>query len=78
MNDLSLTILAETVNDALPITGKTPSRYRGVACDEADCGVLSYFPFDVQSFSMAGCIVATMSALRRATVPSRMISTPSR
>ena len=42
------------VTDALPITGKTPSRYRGVACDVADCGVLSYFPFDVQSWSMAG------------------------
>ena len=42
------------VNDALPITGKSPSRYRGVACDEADCGVLSYFPFDVQSWSMTG------------------------
>jgi subtilase family serine protease len=42
------------VNDALPITAKTPSRYRGAACDEADCGVLSYFPFDVQSWSMAG------------------------
>ena len=42
------------VHDVLPITGKSPSRYRGVACDEADCGVLSYFPFDVQSWSMAG------------------------
>jgi subtilase family serine protease len=42
------------VIDALPITGKSPSRYRGVACDVADCGVLSYFPFDVQSWSMAG------------------------
>jgi subtilase family serine protease len=42
------------VTDALPVTGKTPTRYRGVACDEADCGVLSYFPFDVQSWSMAG------------------------
>ena len=42
------------VNDALPITGKSPSRYRGAACDEADCGALSYFPFDVQSWSMAG------------------------
>jgi subtilase family serine protease len=42
------------VTDPLPLTGKTPSRYRGVACDEADCGVLSYFPFDVQSWSMAG------------------------
>jgi len=42
------------VTDALPITGTSPSRYRGVACDVADCGVLSYFPFDVQSWSMAG------------------------
>ena len=42
------------VTDALPITGKTPSRYHGVACDVAECGVLSYFPFDVQSWSMAG------------------------
>ena len=41
-------------HDALPITGNSPSRYRGVACDVADCGVLSYFPFDVQSWSMAG------------------------
>src|ERR1700735_3508375 len=42
------------VTDALPITGNSPSRYRGVACDVANCGVLSYFPFDVQSWSMAG------------------------
>jgi subtilase family serine protease len=42
------------VSDPLPITGNSPSRYRGVACDVADCGVLSYFPFDVQSWSMAG------------------------
>jgi subtilase family serine protease len=42
------------VNDPRPSTGKSPSRYRGVACDEADCGVLSYFPFDVQSWSMTG------------------------
>ena len=42
------------VHDPLPITGNSPSRYRGVACDVADCGVLSYFPFDVQSWSMAG------------------------
>jgi subtilase family serine protease len=42
------------VTDALPITGNSPSRYHGVACDVADCGVLSYFPFDVQSWSMAG------------------------
>ena len=42
------------VHDALPITTRSPTRYRGVACDEATCGVLSYFPFDVQSWSMAG------------------------
>ena len=42
------------VNDPRPITGKSPSRYRGIACDEADCGILSYFPFDVQSWSMSG------------------------
>ncbi|HEX4091079.1 MAG TPA: S53 family peptidase [Trebonia sp.] len=42
------------VNDALPVTARTPSRYRGVACDEADCGVLSYFTFDVQRWSMTG------------------------
>ena len=42
------------VNDTLPITSKTPSRYHGVACDVAECGVLSYFPFDDQSWSMAG------------------------
>jgi subtilase family serine protease len=42
------------VNDTLPITSKTPARYRGVACDVADCGLLSYFPFDDQSWSMEG------------------------
>ncbi len=42
------------VNDTLPITGKTPAGYHGVACDVAECGVLSYFPFDVQSWSMLG------------------------
>ena len=42
------------VTDPLPITGNSPSRYRGVACDVADCGVLSYFPFDAQGWSMAG------------------------
>ncbi len=35
-------------------------------------------PVSWESFSMAGCMAATMSALRSATVPSRMISTPSR
>jgi len=42
------------VNDTLPITSKTPARYHGVACDVADCGLLSYFPFDDQSWSMEG------------------------
>ncbi len=42
------------VNDTLPITSKTPARYRGVACDVADCGALVYFPFDDQSWSMLG------------------------
>ena len=35
-------------------------------------------PVSWDSFSMAGCIVATMSVLRSASVPSRMTSTPSR
>jgi subtilase family serine protease len=42
------------IHDTLPITSKTPSRYHGVVCDVADCGLLSYFPFDDQSWSMAG------------------------
>ena len=44
----------KAIHDALPITGKSPSRYRGVACDVAECGQLSYFPFDDQSWSMEG------------------------
>jgi len=44
----------KAVHDTLPITGKSPSRYRGVACDVAACGELSYFPFDDQSWSMEG------------------------
>jgi subtilase family serine protease len=42
------------LNDALPITSKTPSRYHAVACDVALCGVLSLNTFDFQSFSMFG------------------------
>jgi subtilase family serine protease len=42
------------VHDALPITSKTPARYRGVVCDVASCGALVYFPFDDQSYSMLG------------------------
>ena len=37
------------IHDAPRITGTSPSRYRGVACDLALCGVLSYLPFDVES-----------------------------
>jgi subtilase family serine protease len=40
------------VNDALPITSKTPAKYHGVACDVDVCTLLSYFPFDRQSWSM--------------------------
>ena len=42
------------LNDTLPITSKTPAKYHGVACDVAACGLLSYFPFDDQSWSMLG------------------------
>jgi subtilase family serine protease len=45
---------SDAVNDTLPITSKTPSQYHGVACDVAVCGLLSYFPFDDQSWSMPG------------------------
>jgi subtilase family serine protease len=44
----------KAVHDALPITSKTPAKYHGVACDVAACGLLSYFPFDDQSWSMEG------------------------
>jgi subtilase family serine protease len=42
------------IADALPVTSRTPARYRGVACDVALCGALSLATFDVQSFSMPG------------------------
>jgi subtilase family serine protease len=41
-------------HDALPITGATPARYHGVACDEAMCGLLSLTTFDDESFAMMG------------------------
>jgi subtilase family serine protease len=41
-------------NDTLPITSKTPAEYHGIACDVGDCGLLSYFSFDDQSWLMAG------------------------
>jgi subtilase family serine protease len=40
--------------DPLPVTSKTPSSYRGVACDAADCGALSLTRFDEESFGMTG------------------------
>ena len=41
-------------NDATRITGKTPARYHGVACDVAMCGILSLTTFDDESWSMVG------------------------
>jgi subtilase family serine protease len=41
-------------HDAEPLTSKSSAGYRGVACDEATCGVLSLTMFDDQSWSMAG------------------------
>jgi subtilase family serine protease len=40
--------------DPLPVTSKTPSSYRGVACDAADCGALALTRFDEESFAMTG------------------------
>jgi subtilase family serine protease len=42
------------VNETLPVTSKTPAQYHGIACDVTVCGMLSYFPFDQQTWSMAG------------------------
>lgn len=41
------------VHDVLPVTNATPARYRAVACDVTECGVLSMLTFDDQSFSMS-------------------------
>jgi subtilase family serine protease len=40
--------------DVLPVTGATPAAYRGVACDQAMCGLLALGTFDDQSWSMQG------------------------
>jgi len=40
--------------DVLPLTTKTPAKYRGVACDAATCGQLSLTTFDDQSWAMQG------------------------
>lgn len=42
------------LHDPTPITSATPSRYHGVACDVALCGVQTLTTFDDQSFSMTG------------------------
>jgi hypothetical protein len=41
-------------HDARPLSAKTPAKYRGVACDQAMCGLLSLTAFDDQSWAMAG------------------------
>jgi subtilase family serine protease len=41
-------------NDAKPLSAATPSKYRGVACDEGMCGLLTMTTFDDQSWSMEG------------------------
>lgn len=40
------------INNVGPITAATPTRYRGVACDQAACGILAITQFDDQSFNM--------------------------
>jgi subtilase family serine protease len=42
------------INDALPLTAKTPVSYRQAACDPYYCGALEVLAFDDQSFAMAG------------------------
>jgi subtilase family serine protease len=42
------------LHDPRPLSYKTPSRYRGVACDADQCGILLLTASDDQSWSMAG------------------------
>jgi subtilase family serine protease len=42
------------LNDPRPLSYKTPSKYRGVACDADLCGILLLTAFDDQSWSMTG------------------------
>jgi hypothetical protein len=42
------------LHDPRPLSYKTPSRYRGVACDADLCGILLLTAFDDQSWSMEG------------------------
>jgi subtilase family serine protease len=41
-------------HDPQALSGGTPAGYRGVACDQGTCGVLSLTTFDDQSWSMTG------------------------
>ena len=41
------------IHDTLPVTSRTPSRYRGVLCDGSVCGG-QLAEFDVQSYSLPG------------------------
>ena len=54
----ALYLLAKTrpgvFHDAQALSGKAPASYRGVACDQDTCGVLSLTTFDDQSWSMSG------------------------
>lgn len=45
---------AGVFHDAQALSGGTPAGYRGVACDQETCGVLSLTTFDDQSWSMPG------------------------
>ncbi|HEX3513734.1 MAG TPA: protease pro-enzyme activation domain-containing protein [Trebonia sp.] len=54
----ALYLLAKTrpgvFHDAQALSGSTPAKYRGVACDQDTCGVLALTTFDDQSWSMTG------------------------
>jgi hypothetical protein len=41
-------------HDAAPLSGGTQASYRGVACDQDTCGVLTLTTFDDQSWEMQG------------------------
>jgi subtilase family serine protease len=41
-------------HDAAPLSAGTPADYRGVACDQDTCGVLTLTTFDDQSWGMQG------------------------
>jgi subtilase family serine protease len=45
---------AGVFHDAQALSGGTPAKYRGVACDQDTCGVLALTTFDDQSWSMPG------------------------